>query len=102
MVSDPKAKTPSPSPAHGVAAVVFQVRAGGLFGGLVRFAMLFAGRAESGAQTIVHLASSPDVAAVSGAYFIASRQAEPSAAARDDVAAKRLWEESERIAGFTE
>jgi len=75
-------------------------RDGGLFGGLVRFSMLFAGRAESGAQTIVHLASSPDVAAVSGAYFIAGRQAEPSAAARDDGAARRLWEESERIAGF--
>jgi len=77
-------------------------RAGGIFGGLVRFSMLFAGRAENGAQTIVHLAGSPDVASVSGAYFIASRQAEPSAAARDDGAARRLWEESERIAGFTE
>src|SRR6266436_3805741 len=78
-------------------------RAGGLFGRLVRFAMLFAGRAESGAQTIVHLASSPDVASVSGAYFIPTgQQAEPSATARDDLAARRLWDESERIAGFTE
>ena len=74
--------------------------AGGIFGRMVRFTMLFAGRAENGAQTIVYLASSPDVASVSGAYFIAGRQATPSAAARDDVAAKRLWEESERIAGL--
>jgi NAD(P)-dependent dehydrogenase (short-subunit alcohol dehydrogenase family) len=76
-------------------------RTGGIFGLVVRFTMLFAGRAERGAQTIVHLASSPDVASISGAYFISSRQAEPSPAARDDLAARRLWDESERIAGFT-
>jgi NAD(P)-dependent dehydrogenase (short-subunit alcohol dehydrogenase family) len=75
-------------------------RDGGIFGLMVRFSMLFADRAERGAQTIVHLASSPDVASVSGAYFVSSRQAEPSSAARDDAAARRLWEESERIAGF--
>ncbi|HSV22943.1 MAG TPA: SDR family oxidoreductase [Xanthobacteraceae bacterium] len=75
-------------------------RDGGIFGMMVRFTMLFAGRAEYGAQTIVHLASSPDVASVSGAYFISSRQTEPATAARDDVAAKRLWAESERIAGL--
>jgi len=75
-------------------------RDGGVFGMMVRFTMLFAGPAEHGAQTIVHLASSPDVASVSGAYFISSRQTEPTSAARDDVAAKRLWAESERIAGL--
>ena len=75
-------------------------RDGGIFGLMVRFSMLFADPAERGAQTIAYLASSPDVASVSGAYFISSRQAEPSSAARDDAAARRLWEESERIAGF--
>src|ERR1700751_3043704 len=39
-------------------------RAGGIFGLAVRFVMLFAGPPERGAQTIVHLASSPDVASV--------------------------------------
>jgi len=77
-------------------------RTGGIFGLAVRFTMLFAGRPERGAQTIVHLASSPDVASVSGAYFISSREAEPSPAARDDVAAQRLWEESEKIAALKE
>jgi hypothetical protein len=67
---------------------------------MVRFSMLFADWAERGAQTIVHLASSPDVASVSGAYFISSQQADPSPAARNDAAARRLWEESERIAGL--
>jgi NAD(P)-dependent dehydrogenase (short-subunit alcohol dehydrogenase family) len=75
-------------------------RDSGIFGLMVRFSMLFAGRAENGAQTIVHLASSPDVASVSGEYFIGTRQVEPSRAARDDAAARRLWEESAKIAGL--
>jgi NAD(P)-dependent dehydrogenase (short-subunit alcohol dehydrogenase family) len=75
-------------------------RGGGLFALTVRFAMLFGGSAENGAETIVHLASAPDVATVSGKYFIDSRPAEPSAAARDDLAARRLWDESARIAGL--
>jgi NAD(P)-dependent dehydrogenase (short-subunit alcohol dehydrogenase family) len=73
----------------------------GLFGYAVRIAMLlFADKPEGGADTIVHLAASPDVAATSGAYFYASRQVEPSAAAQDDTAAERLWQESARIAGI--
>jgi hypothetical protein len=55
---------------------------------------------ESGANTIVHLASSPQVDDVSGGYFYGSRPIEPSPAARDDATAQRLWEESEKIAGF--
>jgi NAD(P)-dependent dehydrogenase (short-subunit alcohol dehydrogenase family) len=82
-------------------------RDGGIFGLMVRFTMLFARRAESGAQTIVHLANTPEVASISvasisGAYFVATRQAEPSPVAQDDVAARRLWEESERIAEIQE
>jgi NAD(P)-dependent dehydrogenase (short-subunit alcohol dehydrogenase family) len=78
-------------------------RRGGIFGSVVRFAMLFASRPEGGAETIVHLARSPDVASITGGYFIpVGKQAEQSPAARDDLAARRLWDESERIAGFTE
>ena len=76
-------------------------RDGGIFGLMVRLTMLLAGPAENGARTIVHLASSPDVASVSGAYFIGRRQVEPSPAARDDVVARRLWEENAGIAGFS-
>jgi NAD(P)-dependent dehydrogenase (short-subunit alcohol dehydrogenase family) len=78
-------------------------RTGGIFGRVVRLTMMFAGPPEPGAQTIVHLASSPDVAAVTGGYFIpVGRQAEPSPGARADLAARRLWDESARIAGFAE
>jgi NAD(P)-dependent dehydrogenase (short-subunit alcohol dehydrogenase family) len=74
----------------------------GFFRLVVRTFMLLAGPPEPGAETIVHLASSPDVAAITGGYFVPTGQeAEPSLAARDNLAARRLWEVSERIAGFT-
>jgi NAD(P)-dependent dehydrogenase (short-subunit alcohol dehydrogenase family) len=74
--------------------------AGLLFGWVLRGAMMFARPPEPGANTIVHLASSPQLADVSGGYFYDSRQIEPSPAARDDATAQRLWQESEKIAGF--
>jgi NAD(P)-dependent dehydrogenase (short-subunit alcohol dehydrogenase family) len=75
-------------------------RRGGLFGAAVRFFFRFAGPPEAGADTIVRVATSPDLADVTGQYFVpVGKPAEPSAAARDDAAARRLWEESERIAG---
>lgn len=56
---------------------------------------------QEGARTIVHLASAPEVGRVSGRYFIKSREALPSPAGRDGAAARRLWEESARLAGFS-
>jgi len=50
-----------------------------------------------GAETIVYLASSPDVEGVSGRYFAKKRQARPTAAAVNREAAKRLWELSEAM-----
>ncbi len=51
-----------------------------------------------GAETIVYLAASAEPAASSGGYFAKCRETQPSAAARDRDAARRLWEESARIA----
>ena len=84
----------------GFVATNFGQRDAGLFGWGMRLAMLFAARPEPGADTIVHLASSPAVAGVSGRYFYNSREIEPSAAAQDDATAQRLWRESEKIAGL--
>jgi hypothetical protein len=39
------------------------------------------------------------VAGTTGEYFVNRKIAKPSAAARDDAAAKRLWEASEALAG---
>ncbi len=53
-----------------------------------------------GADTIVYLASSPDVAGQTGGYYVKRQRQQPSAAARDDAAARKLWEISERMTGL--
>jgi hypothetical protein len=75
-------------------------RDGGLFAIMVRMSMLFARTPEQGASTIVYLATSPDVAGASGGYYVDCRQAEPTRTAQDDATARRLWEESLRLAGL--
>jgi NAD(P)-dependent dehydrogenase (short-subunit alcohol dehydrogenase family) len=53
-----------------------------------------------GARTSVYLASSPDVEGVTGKYFVKNKERQPSAAARDADAARRLWEVSEQMVGL--
>jgi NAD(P)-dependent dehydrogenase (short-subunit alcohol dehydrogenase family) len=53
-----------------------------------------------GAETSVYLASSPEVADVSGRYFANSRPKSSSSASRDSAAAARLWEVSARLVGL--
>jgi NAD(P)-dependent dehydrogenase (short-subunit alcohol dehydrogenase family) len=57
-------------------------------------ARLFAITPEEGARTSIYLASSPDVEGATGAYWYKSTPAKMSKAARDDAAARRLWDES--------
>jgi NAD(P)-dependent dehydrogenase (short-subunit alcohol dehydrogenase family) len=83
----------------GLVATRFGDSSGGWTSRLVPLVRLFAISPEQGADTIVYLASSPDVANVTGQYFVKRKAAEPSTAARDDVAAKKLWEASEAPAG---
>jgi len=53
-----------------------------------------------GADTMVWLATSADVANVSGKYFFDRQQRQPSRAAQDMQAARRLWDLSERQCGL--
>lgn len=55
---------------------------------------------EKGAETSIYLASSPAVEGISGRYFASRREVAPSAAARDDAAARRLWDLSEQLTGL--
>jgi NAD(P)-dependent dehydrogenase (short-subunit alcohol dehydrogenase family) len=55
--------------------------------------------AEQGAQTSIHLASSPDVAGTTGSYYVKQRPVQSSPETYDEVAAKRLWEISEALIG---
>jgi NAD(P)-dependent dehydrogenase (short-subunit alcohol dehydrogenase family) len=48
--------------------------------------------ARRGAKTIVYLACSPEVAEVSGQYFVRCKPHTPSQRARDPEAARRLWD----------
>jgi len=56
---------------------------------------------EQGADTVLYLASSPDVETVSGQYFVKRREHRPSLAARDDETARRLWEMSAELTTLT-
>ena len=84
----------------GFVATRFGDQSGGLLAYGVRLAKIFAISPEKGAETMVYLASSPDVARVSGEYFYKCRPATPTAEARDDKAARRLWLESAKLAGI--
>jgi NAD(P)-dependent dehydrogenase (short-subunit alcohol dehydrogenase family) len=55
---------------------------------------------EEGARTIIYLASSPQVAEVSGEYYYECKLGTPTAEARNDEDARKLWEMSESIAGL--
>jgi NAD(P)-dependent dehydrogenase (short-subunit alcohol dehydrogenase family) len=83
----------------GVVATRFGDSSGGWFGRLLPLLRPFFISPEKGADTIIYLGSSPEVANTAGAYFVKRQITEPSAAARDDAAAKRLWEASETLAG---
>ncbi|HEX4176060.1 MAG TPA: SDR family oxidoreductase [Acidimicrobiales bacterium] len=50
-----------------------------------------------GAKTSIYLATSPDVAGKTAMYWVRSKPGHMSRHARDDAAAERLWDESERI-----
>src|SRR6185312_1516642 len=82
----------------GVVATRFGASSGGVVGLAIPFLRPFFLSPEKGADTIVHLASAPEVESATGGYFVKRRLTEPSRAARDDVAAKRLWEASEALA----
>jgi NAD(P)-dependent dehydrogenase (short-subunit alcohol dehydrogenase family) len=62
---------------------------------------LFFKAPQTGAATIVHLASSDEVAGVSGGYFVDSSEARPSIEAQDDDLAERLWVLSEQLVGLS-
>jgi retinol dehydrogenase-12 len=76
-------------------------RAEGARGWLLRRAAdVFAITPEQGAKTSVYLAGAPEIEGVTGKYFAKQKPANFSAAARDDAAARRLWEVSEGLTGL--
>jgi len=58
-------------------------------------ARTFGASPEQGADTVVYLAASPEVAGVTGKYFTSRRESRSSPASYDETTARRLWEVSE-------
>ncbi len=69
----------------------------GLLGLATRMILAFAKTPAQGARTSIHLATSSDVAEMSGRYFRDCREAGLGPIASDAGAARRLWEVSEAL-----
>ena len=77
------------------------LRQGGVIAWLLRRAAdVIAVSPDEGAKTSIYLASSPDVAQVTGQYFIKERAVESSRQSLDPAAALRLWRLSEEMTGL--
>ncbi len=82
----------------GFVATRFGDEAGGLISLGIRIASVFALSPEEGAKTLVYLASSPEVAGMTGEYFFNCHPERPSREAQDEAAARRLWRQSAELA----
>lgn len=71
----------------------------GLFGRVIRKTLPLARTSRRAAETVVWLASSPDVAGVTGGYFYDKGPHRSSRVSRDEQAQARLWETSIELAG---
>jgi len=73
----------------------------GWFGLVLKgFGWAFATPAK-GARTSLHVATSDDAGRSTGEYWASRKRKRPSKQARDDAAARRLWEVSEQLVGIT-
>ena len=66
------------------------------------FFYLIAVSVKDGAQTSVYLASSPEVASVTGKYFVWSKPVLSAPASYDEAAQRRLWQMSAELTGMAE
>lgn len=74
-------------------------------GGIVRFGVkvmqrLFAISEEAGAETSLYLATSPEVAGITGKYFVKKKAVALTGQAQDMAAARQLWQISEELTGL--
>ncbi|ACY14618.1 SDR family oxidoreductase [Haliangium ochraceum] len=86
----------------GAVASRFGENGGALMRMSYRAGKLFMRTPEHGADTVVWLASAPEIEGVSGSYFDSRKRCSPSRRARDREAAARLWRESERLVAASE
>ncbi len=85
----------------GVVATNWGRKSAGFLSLALKFAGPFSISPEKGADTSVYLASSPDVAEVTGAYFTKRKQVKSSKESYDEGEAQRLWQVSMKLAGLS-
>ena len=74
---------------------------GGVYRGAIRFlAGTFGRTSEEGADTLVYLASAPEVAGTSGRYFYERKEIRASESSYDRALAQRVWDICVREAGL--
>jgi retinol dehydrogenase-14 len=73
---------------------------GGFFGFMMKMMRPFMLTPEQGADTLVWLASSPEVEGVTGRYFVKRKEAKSSARSHDKELAARLWKVSAELTGL--
>lgn len=74
--------------------------AGGPFGVMLRLMRPFMDTPEKGAETLVYLASAPELEGVTGGYYVKNKPAKSSARSHDRELAARLWKVSAELAGL--
>ena len=57
---------------------------------------------DQGADTVIYLASSPEVDNTTGGYFKKRKQVPSSKVSHDEDRARRLWEISESLTGLAD
>ena len=68
---------------------------------IVRLASPFMKSPQKGAETVVYLASSPEVADISGKYFANKKEKATPPEGNDESSAQRLWKASLELSGLT-
>jgi len=73
-----------------------------IFGPALKYIMsFFALSPQQGADTLIYLAASPEVAGITGKYFVGRKAVPSSPLSYDEAVAKRLWEVSESLTSRT-
>lgn len=84
----------------GAVATNMWKRQAGPAGFIMKIPAAFLATPSKGAETVVYLASSPEVERSSGGYYDKKKVKKPSEESYDDTVAKRLWEVSLTLTGL--
>lgn len=81
----------------GPVATEFTQKAGGFLSVMSRFLRPIMKSPEAGARTPIYLAAAPEVARITGGYFVNCKQKRTAAITYDRAIARKHWEISERL-----